>query len=315
MKIFVTGAAGFIGSQVAENLAAGGHDVVGVDNFNDYYNQELKRLNAASAQKVGVDIQERDLVEDGSLPADTAVVIHFAAQPGISSDVDFETYERNNIQVTENLIEAAANLERSPFFLYISTSSVYGLEATGDETTAPEPASDYGVTKLASEQLILSHQRRGEFSAASLRLFSVFGPRERPEKLFPKLLFAAQTGKDFPLYEGSREHVRSYTYVGDVVEAVSAALDARDVCDGEIINIGNDVTNTTGEAIEAVEAEMDTKINIVLQPARAGDQKKTAANIKKAKDILDWKPATSLVDGVAAHAQWFKENNVAELML
>jgi nucleoside-diphosphate-sugar epimerase len=259
-KVVVTGAAGFIGSHIAETLAAANYDVVGIDNFADHYSAELKRLNAETVQDVGVNMQEADLADSVDIPKDTDVIVHCAAQPGISSDVPFSDYERNNIQATRNLLASCISQDTSPFFLYISTSSVYGLEATGAETAEPKPASDYGVTKLAAEQLVLSAVRQDKLQAASLRLFSVYGPRERPEKLFTKLIDAGVTASSFPLYEGSREHVRSFTYVGDVVRAIESAIDKRQKVNGEIINVGNDNTSTTGEAISAVENALGTKI-------------------------------------------------------
>lgn len=313
MKTLITGAAGFIGSHVAEALAGDGHAVTGIDNFNTYYDERLKRLNAKAVKDSGVELLEQDLAAESVELGNYDVVIHFAAQPGISADVPFVDYERNNIQVTENLITAANSCETPPYVIYISTSSVYGLEATGAEDTEPKPASDYGVTKLAAEQLVLSAVRQGGLRGTSLRLFSVYGPRERPEKLFPKLLLAAEKEASFPLYKGSEEHVRSFTYVGDVVSAVVHTIERREECDGEIINIGNDTTRTTGEAIAAVEEAVGKRILIDTQPARVGDQKKTAANIEKARRLLDYSPQTKLEEGVRSHAQWFQENNIADL--
>jgi nucleoside-diphosphate-sugar epimerase len=309
MKILVTGAAGFIGSHISEQLAEAGHDMAGIDNFNNHYSRELKRHNADSLKGAEVEFVEADLAESVPMPDDTNVVIHCAAQPGISSDVSFGEYERNNIHTTKNLDHS-----NRPFVLHISTSSVYGLEATGAEDSEPKPASDYGVTKLAAEQLVLSAVRQGKLKAASLRLFSVYGPRERPEKLFTKLIHAGVTDQAFPLYEGSREHIRSFTYVGDVARAVQSAIKKLDDINGQIINIGNDQTNTTGEAITAVENALGAKIEMDMQPARVGDQSKTSANITKAKDLLNYNPKTSLKEGVTAQVEWFKENDIHKLL-
>jgi nucleoside-diphosphate-sugar epimerase len=316
MKIVVTGAAGFIGSHIAETLAAG-YDVVGIDNFADHYSFELKRLNAEQIQDVGVDMQEADLADSADsaeIPKDTDVIVHCAAQPGISSDVPFRDYEKNNIQATQNLLNASVEHADRPFFINISTSSVYGLEATGVEAAEPKPASDYGVTKLAAEQLVLSAVRQDTLQATSLRLFSVYGPRERPEKLFPKLIHAAETDEPFPLYEGSRQHVRSFTYVGDVVEAVEKAIDNQKKARGEIINIGTDTTRTTGEAISAVENALDKKIEFDMQPPRDGDQTKTKAAIDKARKLLDWEPKTALEEGVKKQVEWFRKNNISKYL-
>jgi nucleoside-diphosphate-sugar epimerase len=314
MKIVVTGAAGFIGSHIAERLAAADYDVVGIDNFADHYSPELKHLNAETIQDVGVDMQEADLADSADIPKDTDVIVHCAAQPGISSDVSFDDYERNNIQATYNLLASCINQDTLPFFLHISTSSVYGLEATGAETAEPKPASDYGVTKLAAEQLILSAVRQDTLQAASLRLFSVYGPRERPEKLFTKLIYSGATDDTFPLFEGSRKHVRSFTYVGDVVRAVESAIDKRHKVNGEIINIGNDNTNTTGEAITAVENALGTNIEFNMQPPRDGDQTKTKATIDKARKLLGWELKTALKEGVKKQVEWFQDNNISRYL-
>jgi len=314
MKVVVTGAAGFIGSHIAETLAAADYDVVGIDNFADHYSPEFKRLNADTTQDVGVDMQEADLVDSAEIPKDTDVIVHCAAQPGISSDVLFSDYKRNNIQATHNLLASCISQDTSPFFLYISTSSVYGLEATGAETAEPKPASDYGVTKLAAEQLVLSAVRQDKLHATSLRLFSVYGPRERPEKLFTKLIYSGATDDTFPLFEGSREHIRSFTYVGDVVRAIESAVDKHQKVNGEIINIGNDSTNTTGEAITAVENALGTKIEFDMQPPRDGDQSKTSAQITKSRDLLNWRPETALEEGVKKQVEWFQDNNISRYL-
>jgi nucleoside-diphosphate-sugar epimerase len=313
-KIIVTGAAGFIGSHIAESLAAADYDVVGIDNFADHYSFALKRLNAETIQDVGVEMQEADLADSADIPQDTEVIVHCAAQPGISSDVSFRDYERNNIQATHNLLASCISQDNPPFFVHISTSSVYGLEATGAETAEPKPASDYGVTKLAAEQLALSAVRQDKLQAASLRLFSVYGPRERPEKLFTKLIHAGVTESSFPLYEGSREHVRSFTYVGDVVRAIESAIDKRQKVNGETINIGSDNTNTTGEAVTAVENALGNNIEFDMQPPRAGDQTRTSAQIKKARDLLNWRPETALEEGVKKQVEWFQDNNISQYL-
>lgn len=188
MKILVTGAAGFIGSHTAERLVKLGHSVVGVDNFCDYYNPDLKSLNANSLLDCGVKIVKSDLRDAATftiLDKDFDYIFHFAAQPGISSTSTFEDYFTNNILATKLLCDFALQCNQLKMFVNIGTSSIYGLEATFPETKAPEPASYYGVTKLAAEQLVLQHARVKQIKACSLRLYSVIGPRERPEKCTP----------------------------------------------------------------------------------------------------------------------------------
>ncbi|MCX7047349.1 MAG: NAD-dependent epimerase/dehydratase family protein, partial [Candidatus Sumerlaeota bacterium] len=216
MKILVTGAAGFIGSHLAERLCDLGHEAVGLDCFTPYYARPLKEANAADVRARGAQLLEVDLAEDDlDAACDGAEVIyHFAAQPGISDKTPYESYARNNMTATWRLLEAARKAGGVRCFVNISTSSVYGFHATDSEETAPKPTSFYGVTKLAAEQLALAYHRDKGLPACSLRLFSVYGERERPEKLYPKLIRSILENAPFPLYEGSEKHSRSFTYVG-----------------------------------------------------------------------------------------------------
>ncbi|MDP5044457.1 MAG: NAD-dependent epimerase/dehydratase [Leeuwenhoekiella sp.] len=219
MKALVTGAAGFIGSHCAERLKAMDFDVVGIDNFSPYYSPDLKNRNAKTLKNAGIPIEIVDLrkPEDfKKLKADFNYIFHFAAQPGIAATSTFEDYLMNNLVATKNLMDFALTCKDLKLFTNISTSSIYGLRATLTEDAAPEPASLYGVTKLAAEQLVLSKARENQIKSCSLRLFSVYGPRERPEKLYTKLIGCGFFHQEFPLFEGSETHVRSFTFVDDI---------------------------------------------------------------------------------------------------
>jgi nucleoside-diphosphate-sugar epimerase len=310
MRILVTGAAGFIASHLCEKLADLGHEVYGVDNFNDYYNPELKKLNADDLAKKGIKIFTVDLNADLSevfeKPYD--YIYHLAAQPGISSDTTLEEYVNNNIYATQNLVDAV--LKYNPnlkSFINIATSSVYGVEATVDELVPPQPVSFYGTTKLAAEQLVLGLQRLGKLNACSIRLYSVYGPRERPEKLYTKLIENLYNDKPFPLFEGSVKHERSFTYVGDIVDGLVAIIGKEDVVNGEIINLGTDEVNTTQEGIHAVEQIMNKKLIIDNKPPRKGDQQRTAAVIDKARKLLNYEPKVTLKQGLEEQVKWYKE--------
>ncbi len=309
MNVLVTGAAGFVGSHLVERLLSLGHSVWGLDCLTDYYARSLKNLNVQAITRAGASFLPLDLASDDLSAAlrDVDVVFHSAAQPGLSAACSFQTYARNNITATYRLLEAASQAPSLRGFVNLSTSSVYGTYATGDETTETRPTSYYGVTKLAAEQLVLSYQRTRGFPACSLRLFSVYGPRERPEKLYSKLIRAIYEGREFPLYEGSEHHLRSYTYVGDIVDGFVAVLDNLDRCAGEILNLGTDRTITTGEGIAIVEEIMGKKAWIVQVPKREGDQLRTEANIEKARAILAYDPATMPREGLAAQVAWYKE--------
>ena len=221
MKILVTGAAGFIGSHTCERLAEMGHQVVAIDNFSTYYDVELKELNAQALLEKGITMDRIDL-RTGDLSdvitEDLDVIFHFAAQPGISVSSTFEDYFSNNFFGTQRMLDVLETMSNKPFFVNIATSSIYGLHATMTEDEAPLPASWYGVTKLAAEQLVLAYTRRELLQGCSFRLYSVYGPRERPDKLYTRLIDCGINSKPFPLYEGSEKHLRSFTYVDDIVD-------------------------------------------------------------------------------------------------
>ncbi len=308
MNILVTGAAGFIGSHLAERLADLGHSVRGLDCLTAYYSVALKELNASQIASRGVEFLRLDLAEDDLSTAvrDVDFVYHSAAQPGISATTSFQTYVRNNLTATYRLLEAVQAVSSFRGLINISTSSVYGADASGDETTEPKPTSYYGVTKLAAEQLALAYTRDRGLPTCSLRLFSVYGPRERPDKLYSKLIRCIMEDEPFPLYEGSEHHRRSYTYISDAVDGLVAALHTFDTCRGEIFNVGTDVTHTTGEAIETVEDVIGKTAIMERAPRRAGDQLKTHANIEKARRLLDYNPTTTLREGVEEMVKWYE---------
>jgi len=309
MKIVVTGAAGFIGSHWAEKLAREGHEVVGIDNFNDYYDPALKERNAAEVTAAGARIERLDLAEAdlSAVLAGTDFIYHLAAQPGISATTSFETYMRNNLIATHRLLLAAQAVPSLQCFVNIATSSVYGRQATDSEDTPPKPTSYYGVTKLAAEQLVLAKQREEGFPGCSLRIFSVYGPRERPDKLYTKLINNILTDTPFPLFEDSELHSRSFTYVGDIMAGFSAVLRQPDRAIGEIFNIGSDSEITTGEGIAIVEDIIGKKAIIQRVPKRPGDQLQTRANIAKARRVLGYEPHTTMRQGLERHVTWCQQ--------
>ena len=307
MRVVVTGAAGFIGSHLAEALVAAGHDVLGLDAFTDYYDRALKERNAAAVRAAGASLEALDLA-DAELTGPLAgadAVFHFAAQPGLSSTTSLDDYLRNNVVATDRLVQACLAAPAPPTLVHISTSSVYGPVATGDEGEIPHPSSHYGITKLAAEQLVLAAARHRGLPACALRIFSVFGPRERPEKLFPLLIRSIAQGRPFPLFEGAGAHVRSFTYVGDIVQGCLAALARRDRLTGEVINLGTETTFTTAEGIATIERIMGQQARLQTVPARPGDQLRTAAVIDKARRLLGYAPDTPLERGLTAEVDWF----------
>ncbi len=309
MKVLVTGAAGFIGSHLSETFSDMGHTVIGIDNFDSYYPPELKRLNEAEIIAKGVKIFELDLVIDdlSEIVEGTEFIFHLAAQPGISATTPYEQYVRNNLNATYKLLEAVKNLSGLKCFVNVATSSIYGRFATDNEDIAPKPTSYYGVTKLAAEQLVLGYHREMGLPACSLRLFSVLGPRERPEKLYTKLIRSILMNETFPLFEGSLDHSRSYTAISDVIAGFILVFNQYEKVIGEIINIGSDKDFTTREGIAIVEKIMDKKALFDIKPKRPGDQLHTKANINKARRILGYEPHTGLEEALRSQISWYNE--------
>jgi nucleoside-diphosphate-sugar epimerase len=307
MKILVTGVAGAIGSHLAERLLGMGHEVVGIDSLTTYYSPEIKRINAKDVADKGATILFKDLVHDNLDEVVTSVdiIFHMAAQPGISATTPFEDYLNNNIVATERLLHAAKKSTKLKMFFFASTSSVYGARASGDETTEPKPTSYYGVTKLAAEQLAMSYYREQGMPVSVLRFFSVYGERERPEKFFHKLIKSMYEDREITFHEGSEYHVRSYTYIHDIIDGCILALNNLDKVIGEIFNLGTDVTATTGEGLKLVEKIMNKKARLKVLPRRPGDQFETSANISKIKSVLGYSPKIGLEEGLTAQVNWY----------
>lgn len=310
MKVLITGIAGFIGSHMAEYLHKNGFEVEGIDNFSSYYSPTLKRINAAELSSLGIRIWEGDLTDDSmysKLGTSYQFIIHFAAQPGIAATSTFESYFKNNFLATQEILQFAKQQTNFKQFINIGTSSIYGMFATQSEDAVVAPTSHYGVTKLAAEQLVLASTRLSEINACSLRLYSVYGPRERPDKLYTKLMAAGIHGEKFPLFEGSKSHKRSFTYVEDIVEGIYLSIKNYKRTNGEIINLGSPEQRTTEEGILTVEKLLKKHIDIMLLPARNADQQETVAIITKAKKMLGYQPKTSLEKGIKQQLSWYKD--------
>lgn len=314
MNILITGAAGFVGSHLAMRLAEEGHHVLGVDSFNGYYDPAFKHANAEEVEAAGAEIRKLDLADDGlaDVMRGVEVVFHAAAQPGISASTPFGTYLHNNVVATQQLLEAARQSDALELFVNISTSSVYGADASGNETTEPRPTSTYGVTKLAAEQLVMAAARDADFPGCSFRLFSVYGPRERPDKLIPILIRSLLERRPLPLFEGSEHHRRSYTYVEDIVDGLVSTLDRPEVCGGQIFNLGNDRDISTGEIIRLAEEIVGREVEVERKPRRSGDQLRTQADIGKASELLGYNPRIESQEGLRRTVAWFSKRHAQE---
>ena len=305
MKVLVTGAAGFIGSAVTEELANQGHAVVAVDALLGglYPSREKVGRSQRLETNPSVDFHQLDLREAdlSALPSGITHVIHEAAMPGLGlSWSDFALYESCNLSATARLIEAAAEwpLER---FIQISTSSVYGKTAAGDETLALAPASPYGVTKLAAENLALAHWRDSAFPASILRYFSVYGPGQRPDMAYRNFIAKALAGEKITLF-GTGEQTRSNTYIDDCVSVTISALTRSSP--GEIYNISGHEERSISEALGIIEAEVGRPLLIERQPAARGDQIRTAGDSSKAQENLGFTHTVTLESGLARQVDW-----------
>lgn len=308
MRALVTGAAGFIGSHIVERLATSGWDVVGVDNLTPYYDVSQKRANLAEVHtRSGVAIDQVDLLTADLkvLLEGIDVVFHQAGQPGVrASWDDFGSYTDQNVMATQRLLAAApASLAR---FVFASSSSVYGnaMSYPTHEQMLPRPQSPYGVTKLAAEHLCGVYARTMGVPTVSLRYFTVFGPRQRPDMAMHRLIRAALVGTPFPLY-GSGEQVRDFTYVADVAEANIRAATA-DVAPGTVMNIAGGGATTLLEVISTIESLAGTPIDLERRGNQAGDVDRTGGSTEAARAALDWEPSVSLPEGLAQQIEWHK---------
>jgi nucleoside-diphosphate-sugar epimerase len=306
-KVLVTGAAGFIGSHLALRARAIWQaKVIGVDCFTDLYDHRVKRWNAQLLSENDIDILEVDLANgDLSTLPSVDLIYHAAAEPGISNRSSLEDYLRNNVRATGRLINWSKQLPELELLVFLSTSSVYGMNATVNEAIAPQPASYYGVTKLTAEQLCLSEWRQGNLPACSCRLYSVYGPRERPEKLMPQLLSAVFAGNPLPLCAGSENHRRSFTYIDDIVDGLLSVAEHRSEVSGKIYNLGTPSTHTTTDVIRCVEKLTNRNVLINVVAPRAGDQLSTAAVIDAAQKDLGYSPSITIEVGIQRMIEWY----------
>ena len=305
-RYLVTGAAGFIGSHLCEALLARGHAVAGLDAFIPYYPRAAKEKNLAGLRaQPQFAFHEADLRTADLAPAIAGcdAVFHLAAMPGLmKSWTDFQLYETCNISGTQRLLEAARTA-RIGQFIHISTSSVYGKEATQGEEALLQPFSPYGITKLAAEQLCRAYAANFGLPFTILRYFSVYGPRQRPDMGYHKLINDLARGEVFTVF-GDGEQTRSNTYVGDAVAATILAAEKREVALGETFNIGGGEVVSLNRVIAMLEELTGCQAKLERQSARPGDQRHTAANTEKARRVLGYNPATSLAVGLRAQVDW-----------
>jgi len=315
MRALVTGAAGFIGSHLVEQLLADGADVVGIDCFTDYYDRDLKEANVGPSRGHARFSFVEERLQDADLDAllrDTSHVFHLAAQAGVrkSWGRDFSVYTASNVEATQILLEACARTELRKV-VFASSSSVYGDdgEMPMREDQRPQPVSPYGVTKLAAEHLCYLYWVANRVPTVSLRYFTVYGPRQRPDMAFNRFLRAMTTDRPITLY-GDGEQTRDFTFVRDAVSATIAAANRGDP--GRVYNIGGGARVSINRVLELMAVCTGKQPRIDRSPVQKGDMRDTYADTSAARASLGFSPAVSLEAGIKEEYQWIsKELTVA----
>lgn len=307
----VTGVAGFIGSHLAEALLQRGDRVIGIDQFNDYYDPSLKRKNLTQiAQHPNFQLIEADLktLDWAALLDGVEVIYHQAAQAGVRSSwgSGFLAYTDRNINATQVILEAAKEAKQLKRLIYASSSSVYGNAETlpTAETICPQPVSPYGITKLAAEQLCLLYHHNFGVPITALRYFTVYGPRQRPDMAFHLFFKAILANQPINIY-GDGQQTRDFTFISDAIAANLAAAQA-DAAVGQVFNIGGGSRVVLTEILDTIET-------IVGQPVRRnhiekakGDARHTAADVSKAQNLLGFQPQVSLTEGLTHEWNWIQ---------
>jgi nucleoside-diphosphate-sugar epimerase len=309
MRIVVTGAAGFIGSWLSEALLEQGHDVVGIDCLTDYYSPQIKRRNIEIARRsdrysfLEQDLLELDLVQ---VLNERDVVFHQAAQAGVRASwgTSFKVYTDNNILATQRLLEAAktVNLKK---FIYASSSSVYGNaeKIPACESDPLHPLSPYGVSKLAAENLCYLYYKNFGVPVVSLRYFTVFGPRQRPDMAFNKFIKALLRDEPLPIF-GSGEQTRDFTYIDDAIQANLLAMERGK--SGAVYNIGGGARISLNDAIALLEGIAGKKAMKDQSGPQKGDVLHTWADTSAAQKDLGFRPQFHVKEGLRREFEWLR---------
>lgn len=310
MQVLVTGCAGFIGSHLCERLLLDGHHITGVDALTDSYDPQWKLRNLdrlCSSDRFDfvhtevLSIKQR-VVDDAQL------IFHLAGRPGVRTSwgPEFQHYLRHNVLSTQRLLERATLSETPKRVVFASSSSVYGdtpVERVKEDHPT-NPVSPYGITKLAGEQLCSVYAKQSCLEVITLRLFTVYGPRQRPDMAFHRLIQAALTGTKFVLFGDGRQQ-RDFTFVQDVVEALTLA--GRVPGRTDTFNVAGGGRVSMNQAIELVEEISGRRINVDRQPPQSGDVRNTGADLSKSREVLGYSPRVKLRDGLRAQIESMAE--------
>jgi len=317
MKTLVTGGAGFIGGHIAEHLAASGHDVTVIDKFVPYYDLGIKEHNVEAAKEAAADAGGsytlvKDTITDGDLvhelTEETDVIYHQAAQAGVRKSVEEpKTVNDYNVNGTINILEAARKHDIKRVVV-ASSSSVYGKPQylPYDEEHPTEPVSPYGVSKLATEQYARVYNEIYGLPTVSLRYFTVYGPRMRPNMAMTNFVSRCRQGKP-PVIYGTGDQTRDFTYVTDV-RRINEQLLTDNSADGEILNIGSTDNIDITTLAETIRDEIDPTLDIVYDDPREGDAEHTHADVSKATELLGYEPTVSIREGARQFVEWYDAN-------
>ena len=315
MKVLVTGAAGFIGSNLAEKLLQGGDEVVGLDNFNDYYNPRKKRVNEKrlatypNFKMIEADIRSRqrmfEIFEEESFEA----IAHLAAMAGVRNAVKHpDLYVEVDLNGTQHLMDAARNSNSVQNFVFASTSSVYGnTKQIPFVETDPcdRPLQPYAAAKRAAEMLGYAYHHLFDLNFTAIRFFTVYGPNGRPDMMAYLLAESVTKGIQIPLYNGGQMY-RDWTYVDDITDGVVTAL--RRPLGYEIINLGRGEPTLLLDFVQMIETLAGRKANVIHKPKLAADFLRNEADISKAQTLLDYQPKVSVNEGVSKFWDWYSKS-------
>ena len=314
-RAVVTGAAGFIGSHLCDRLLALGHKVVGIDSFADYYARALKEQNLEALRAhPDFTFEELDLVDADlrRVLRGANVVYHLAGRPGVrpSWGEQFDSYLRDNVLATQRLLESLKEIPVGRL-VFAGSSSVYGDAEMfpTKETALPRPVSPYGVTKLAAEHLTLLYTKNFGLPVVSVRYFTVYGPRQRPDMAFSRFMQAMVDGEPIEVF-GDGEQTREFTYVSDAVEGTIKAATADVV--GQVVNLGGGSRVTINRVLATLEDISRAKARRKTLPAAPGDPRHTGASINLARERLGWEPRVSLREGLTRQWEWFQASRSRE---